>query len=86
MIAGLHSKVQIYLHRILLPWCEVGEDSDSDAQDSIPSHPSLQTSIHAVDDVDALRYFALASYVEANVLRRSSCLQCCLDLCRNADI
>ena len=46
----------------------------------MPSHPSLQTSVRTLNGVDALRCFALVSCAEASVLRRSYCLQCCLDL------
>lgn len=39
------------------PWCEVGEDSDLDTQDSIASYPKLRISVRAVDGAEDLRCF-----------------------------
>jgi hypothetical protein len=68
------------------PWCQVGENSDSNMEERIASHPSLLISVPAVDSANDLRCFALASYGEGCVLRRGSCIQCCLNLCREADV
>jgi hypothetical protein len=57
------------------PWCQDEEASDS------TSH----VGVVPVDGADDLRCFAIACQ-GSSILRRNSCLQCCLNLCRDTDV
>lgn len=57
------------------PWYQKNEASDS----------TSQVGVVPVDGADGLRCFAI-SCQGPSVLRRNSCLQCCLNLCRDTDV
>ncbi|CZR62777.1 uncharacterized protein PAC_12674 [Phialocephala subalpina] len=57
------------------PWCQDKEASDS----------TSQVGVVPVDGADDLRCFTVACQ-GPSILRRNSCLQCCLNLCRSTDI
>ncbi|TVY27942.1 hypothetical protein LHYA1_G003509 [Lachnellula hyalina] len=54
-------------------------------QDEEASDAASQVSVVPVDGADDLRCFAIACQ-GSSVMRRNSCLQCSLNLCRNADV
>ncbi len=58
------------------PWDEHNEASDT----------TSQVDVVAVDGADDLRCFALAYSGTLAVLRRNSCLACCLNVCRHNDV
>jgi hypothetical protein len=57
------------------PWYQKNQASDS----------TSQVGVVPVDCADGLRCFAICCQ-NSSVLRRNSCLQCCLNLCRDTDV
>jgi hypothetical protein len=57
------------------PWCQDEEASDS----------TFQVGVIPVEGADDLRCFAIACQ-GSSIFRRNSCLQCCLNLCRDTDV